>query len=525
MNSIPGIEKNIGALAEKAADRYRGKEAIHFDHEGIGFSFEELNAKGNQFSNALYSKGVRKGDHVAVMLPNCPEFVLIWLGLAKLGAIIVPVNFRYQTDDLKYVLNDSNATVLAIHCDVVALFREIQAYCPKVRIIFQIGKGNEAIGDLIAETAIREPKEFELADLGPDDIASIQYTSGTTGFPKGCMLTHEYWLSVGRMTYEKVTEQDIFLSVQAFYYMDPQWQIIMTMIYGCTMILAKKYSPSRYMELVRKYGVTFSLPVRAILIFKQNETSLDGKHKLQFVNIFGFPPGLHKAFEKRFNVVAREAYGMTEIGSCMRVPISDSHMTGSGSVGKPVPYRKVKIVNEEGKEVVQGEIGELLVKGPGLFKGYYDKPKETDDAFSKEWFHTGDLFYQDAKGYYYIVGRKKDTVRRLSENISAKEVEDVIKSHPRVFDAAVIPVPDEIVGEEVKAYVIPRNKENEKSIDPKELIAFCSERIAKFKVPRFIEYREAFPRTPTERVEKHRLISEKKDLRSGSYDAEVGKVL
>jgi len=302
--------------------------------------------------------------------------------------------------------------------------------------------------------------------------------------------------------------------------MDPQWGVIMTLTAGASMILARKYSPSKYMELVRNYGVTCSLALRAILIYMQPESPLDGVNRLRYVHIFGFPSHLHKKFEERFKVIAREGYGMTEIGSCMRVPIEDAHMTGSGSVGQPVPYREVRIVDEQGNDVPRGEVGELWVQGPGILKGYYKKPKETAEAFAGGWFHTGDLFRQDENGYYYIVGRKKDMVRRHGENISASEVENVIRSHPKILDVAVVPVPDEIRGEEVKAYVIPKPGESVKTIIPEEIIAFCLERIAKFKVPRFIEYRESFPRTPTERVEKHKLIAEKKDLRSGCYDAE-----
>jgi crotonobetaine/carnitine-CoA ligase len=339
------------------------------------------------------------------------------------------------------------------------------------------------------------------------------------------MLTHEYWLTLGWLAGERLEENDIFLSVQPFYYMDPQWQVIMTLTAGATMVLAGKYSPSKYMGLVRQYGITCSLTPRAILVFKQPESPLDGQNKLKFVNIFGFPPHLHKKFEERFNVTAREGYGMTEIGSCMRVPLPDAHMTGSGSVGVPVKYREVRIVDENGQDVPQGEIGELWVRGPGIFKGYYNKPEVNSSSFTEEWFHTGDLFRQDEKGYYYIVGRKKDMVRRHGENISASEVENVIRLHPRVLDVAVVPVPDDIRGEEVKAYIITKPGENPKTIPPEELVAFCLERIAKFKVPRFIEYRESFPRTPTERVEKHKLIAEKKDLRSGSYDAEENRWL
>lgn len=517
---IPGIEPNIRALLEKAAARHGEKKAIHFDQEGLSLSYRELNEKVNQFANGLRSVGIKRGDHVAVMLPNCPEFPLTWLALAKLGAVMVPTNINYQPHDLEYVLNDSDASALVIDAEKIPVFRDVRAHCPHIKRILHVGESKDNLNSPLWELVRDASPELPPVNLTLDDLVNIQYTSGTTGFPKGCMLTHEYWLTLGWLAAERLQEDDVFLSVQPFYYMDPQWQVIMTLTAGATMILGGKYSPSKYMELVRKYEVTCSLAPRAILIYKQPESPLDGVNRLRFVNIFGFPPHLHKIFEERFKVIAREGYGMTEIGSCMRVPIEDTHMTGSGSVGKPVSYREVRIVDEQGNDVPWGEVGELWVRGPGILKGYYKKPKETDEAFAGGWFHTGDLFRQDENGYYFIVGRKKDMVRRHGENISASEVENVIRSHPKILDVAVVPVPDEVRGEEVKAYVIPKPGESVKTITPEEIIAFCLERIAKFKVPRFIEYRESFPRTPTERVEKHKLIAEKKDLRSGCYDAE-----
>jgi carnitine-CoA ligase len=521
---IPGIAPNISALIENAADKFGHKTAIHFDHEGLSFTYRQLNDRVNQFANGLASAGIKKGDHVSVMLPNCPEFPLTWLALAKIGASMVPTNINYQEHDLEYILNDSEASAIVIDGEKIPIFQGVRSRCPNVGPILYVGEGGEGVGLSLRALAQDASTVFEPPVLSLDDLMNIQYTSGTTGFPKGCMLTHEYWMTLGMMAAERLTEEDIFLTVQPFYYMDPQWQVIMTLTRGSTLVMAERYSPSRYMELARKHRVTCSLAVRAILIYKQPESPLDGENDLRFVNIFGFPAHLHKDFERRFNVIAREGYGMTEIGSCMRVPMEDAHMTGSGSVGRPVRYREVRIVDDNGNDVKRGEIGELLVRGFGIFKGYYRKPEENARAFEGEWFHTGDLFRQDQEDYYYIVGRKKDMVRRHGENISATEVEDVLKSHPMVLDAAVLPVPDEVRGEEVKAYVILRSGESVETAPPQGIVSYCLERIARFKVPRYIEYRESFPRTAaTQRVEKHKLIAEKADLRSGTYDAEESR--
>jgi crotonobetaine/carnitine-CoA ligase len=222
-------------------------------------------------------------------------------------------------------------------------------------------------------------------------------------------------------------------------------------------------------------------------------------------------------------VRAREAYGMTEIGTGMLVALEDDHMTGSGSVGKPPDYRITKIIDQDGKPVKPGEIGELLIKGPGIFKGYYNKPEATAKAFEGDWFRTGDLFRQDANGYFYIVGRIKDMIRRTGDNISASKVEHVLASHHKILSAAVVPVPDESRGEEVKAYIAPVQGETPENIPPEDVIAFCQERIAEFKVPRYIEYVDEFQRTASGKIQKHILIGAKKDLTVGCYDRMASK--
>ncbi len=520
---IPGIENSIGTLLEKAASRYGKNKAIHFVYEKLGFSYEELNTRVNQYANALQEEGIKKGDHVAVMLPNCPEFPVIWLALAKLGAVMVPINNRYQAVDLEYVLNDSDAIALVIHTEFAPIFYEAREKIHAIKKVFSIGAGQEDLGSLLSELADAASNEFTTIDLTIDDLINIQYTSGTTGFPKGCMLTHEFWLTLGMNASENLTQDDVFLSVTPFYYMDPQWELIMCMTTGATMVLTRKYSTSNYMKLINEYNVTVAWATMAAWTLKQPESLYDKNHCLRFVLVGGFPPHLHKQFEERFNVRAREAYGMTEIGTGMIVPLEDDHMTGSGSVGKPPEFRATKIIDKHGNPVKQGEIGELLIKGPGIFKGYYNKPEATAKAFVGDWFRTGDLVRQDENGNFYIVGRIKDMIRRTGDNISASEVENVLTSHSQILSAAVVPVPDENRGEEVKAYILPAQGETPKSIPPTDIIAYCLDRIAEFKVPRYIEYVDEFPRTASGKIQKHLLIGTKEDLTSDCYDRMAAK--
>jgi crotonobetaine/carnitine-CoA ligase len=411
--------------------------------------------------------------------------------------------------------------MLVIHTEFVQTFLEVWPRTPKIKKIFISGENKDDVGKSLSGITEKAPKKFTSIDHNLNDLLNIQYTSGTTGFPKGCILTHEYWLTIGMNASlrSNITEGDVFLSVAPFYYMDPQWELIMCLITGCSMVLARKYSASSYMKLVHKYNVTVSWATMPIWIFKQPESPYDKDHKMWRVIVgSGFPPHIHKKFEERFNVIARQAYGMTEIGSALFVRLEDDHMTGSGTVGKPSNFREVRIVDNNGNDVLQGKFGELVVKGPGMFKGYYKKPKETAEAFDGEWFRTGDLFRQDENGYYYIVGRKKDMIRRSGENISASEVENVLTSHPEILSAAVVPVKDESRGEEVKAYIVPTRGETSESIPPEEIIAYCLNRIAEFKVPRYIEYKKELPRTPTGKIQKHELVAKKESLTTGCFD-------
>jgi crotonobetaine/carnitine-CoA ligase len=516
---IPGVEKNIGRLLENSAKCFSDKKLIHFHHENVSFSYQQFNNTTNQYANVFQKVGIKQGDHIAVMLSNCPEFLLTWLALAKLGAITVPLNIRYRAEDLVYTLNDSDSVGLIIEDQFIPVFQKAKKKTSTIRTVLTVGDEAEYLGPNLPKLAQTASYDFTGSNVKLDDIANILYTSGTTGFPKGCLLSHEYWLTISTVLAKKMKEDDVFLCVEPFYYMDPPWELLMCIIRGMTMIADKSFSPSRYMELVNQYNISVSWAPLSAWIYKQPESSYDKKHNLRLLFSGTIPKDIHKPFEKRFNAPLREGYGMTEIGAGIFMPLEDNHMSGSGSVGKPFEYRYVKIVDENGQEVPQGDIGELWITGPGMFSGYYNKPTATARSFEGEWFKTGDLFRQDKKGYYYILGRKKDMIKRSGDNISAMEVENALVSHPKILAAAVIPVPDQDRKEEVKAYIIPTNRKGQDSIPPEEVIDYCLDRIAEFKVPRYIEYRkEDFSRTPTGKIMKHKLLTERDDLTAGCYD-------
>ena len=510
------IEQNIGTVVEKAATRYGDKVAFIVDHENKSFSFREIDEEVNQYANALQKEGIQKDDHVGVMLPNSSVFPFVWLALAKLGCIMVPVNTRYRAFDLQYILNDSEATALVISDEFLPVFRELPEKELGIGKLLVIGNDRPALGIPLEALAREQSVEFTSASIGPDAIMNIQYTSGTTGFPKGAITTHEYWLVMGRFAGDMLEENDYFLSMSPFYYMDPQWELLACLSTGCTMVLASKISLENFVGCIKKYPITWTWGGDEFLYLEQFKEDKD--HSLKCMLVAGVTPDLHSALEERFHVKAREVYGMTEIGLGTFVPFEDDHMVGSGSMGCPPAFRQLKIVDEDGKEVPQGQTGEIIVKGQGIFKGYYNKPEANTKAFFGEYFRTGDLAYVDENGYFYFVGRKKDMIRRMGDNISALEVEFALESHPKIAEAAVIGVPDATRDEEVKAYIVPAPGETPETIPPEEIIAYCLEKIAKFKVPRYIEYRQEFSRTPSGKIEKHILIAEKEDLTAGCFD-------
>jgi crotonobetaine/carnitine-CoA ligase len=270
------------------------------------------------------------------------------------------------------------------------------------------------------------------------------------------------------------------------------------------------------MKWVREYRIHFCL--LPYLVIKQPPSPDDAVNELIRCNVYGIPQDVHGAIEERFDLIAREAFGMTEAGTCLFMPIEATDMVGSGSCGRPGPFREARIVGEDKLPVKQGEIGELQIRGPGMLQGYYKNPEASAAAFDGDWFRTGDLFRQDERGYYYIVGRLKDMIRRAGENIAARELEVVITALPQIVEAACVPVPDATRGEEVKAYIVLQPGLTQADLPPQAVFEHCAAKLAKFKVPRYVAYTTELPKTPSGKIAKKFLTQGVPDLRTGSYD-------
>jgi len=515
---------SVGHLLQQAAQEHQDKTL--FIYESQKLSYAEVDNRTNRVANALKHLGVGKGDKVSVMLPNGFEFPITWLAIAKLGAVIVPTNINYQERDLEYILSDSEASCMVIHSDYLSVLEKVSAKLPALKNVVVSGATPagchclEAISDTASDV-------FEIKGVNENDLLNIQYTSGTTGFPKGCMLTHHCWLlaSYWISKYLDLKAADIDLTAQPVYYADLAWNVVLCLMGGIPLVIMPKFSVSNFWPEIIKNKVTFCymLGVMPNLLLKRPPDELEKKHTLRIVICSGIVPQLHATIEKRFNCPWREAYGLTEASMDFFVPIEDSAAVGSGAVGKSInPAKEARIVDSKGNPVPEGKTGELILRGDPMMLGYWKKPEATAAILRNGWCHTGDLAYRDEKGYLHLVGRIKEMVRRGAENISTAEIEGVLAEHPKILLSAVVPVPDPLRGEEVKAYVVLKKGENKDTVPPQAIIDFARVKLAGFKVPRYLEYVDSLPRTPSERVEKHKLIRAKTDLRLDCYDAEKG---
>ena len=520
------LPQNIGSLLEACAAEHPNRIAWNFFESGQTTTYGELNKLINRLSHGMSNAGINKGTHVGVMLANSPEFPAIWLALTRIGAVMVPINIAYTSREIEYVVENGDISWLVVDSACVPMVESLSPL-PGLLEFNHIIVSGEANGNFreFASLISEDDSPFKPEEVvALDDVANIQYTSGTTGFPKGCILSHRYWLTISKVNARRdgMTFTNI-LCATPFFYMDPQWLLLMTFYHNATLFVARRQSPSKFMGWVREYHINFCL--LPYLVIKQPASPDDKFNELVRCNVYGVPKDLHSTIEERFDLIAREAFGMTEAGSCLFMPIAATHMVGSGSCGKPGPFRQARIVGEDGETVTQGQIGELQLKGPAMLQGYYKNPEATQAAFDGEWFRTGDLFRQDSDGYYFIVGRLKDMIRRSSENIAARELEVVMTALPEIMEVACVGVPDETRGEEVKAYVVLQPGLTPDSLPPEAIIKHCESKLARFKVPRYIAYSSELPKTPSGKIAKKILIQGVADLRVGSYDRILEKWL
>ncbi|MEY3732821.1 MAG: hypothetical protein RL347_180 [Actinomycetota bacterium] len=499
----------------RAAELWPDRTAWIFDlREGpepaasTTLTFAEVAAGVDRIARHLRARGIRSGDRVAILMHNRPELPLTWLALARLGATAVPLGVKLRHDDASWILGKSRSVA------IVSTPALIDAIAPISIPVIDV-----------ADLAIPIDDATSLPDVhDPDDIVNVQFTSGTTGSPKGCLLSHRYWLHLAQSIvdgFPRLRPDDRMLTAQAMSYMDPQWNIAASLVSGASLVILDGFHPSTFWERVREHNVTYfyCLAAMPVLMLTTPSDPRDRDHRVRVIQCSAIPPARHAELEARWGTPWYEVFGMTETGGDIHVTeVEHDALVGSGSIGVAKPGRDVRIVDGDGADVPTGAIGELLLRGPGMMSGYDDEPEATAAVFRGGWLHTGDLARMDDAGVISLVGRLKEVVRRAGENVAAREVEDTLLAHPSVRMAAVVGVPDDIRGEEVKAYLV-LTDDRDAQAAAAELGAFCAERIARFKVPRYWEVRDDLPRTASERVAKPELVPGR------TWDADAGQWL
>ena len=517
-------ESTLGNVLAQTASKYPGHTALLFF--GRKITYAELDGLVNRFANALTGLGVKKGDRIALMLPNIPQMVIAYYGTLRLGAIAVATNPLYLEHELEVQLKDSGAEILvAVDMFYPVISRAlpktsvkklilcgIKDYLPfPLNLLYPIKakiekqwvnvKRVQPIYDFLSLLS-KAPATPISTVVTPDDTAILQYTGGTTGTPKGAILTHRnlvanalhnrVWLKGG-----KEGEERILAVIPFFHVYGMTTAMNLGMLLGAELILLPKFHTKEVLEFINKYRPTIFPGIQAMYLAIGNFPNI---HKYDLTSIKAAISGagpLMREVQERFEQLTKarivEGYGLSEASPVTHCnPVFGRRKLGS--IGLPFPDMDAMIVDIETgeKEMPVGDTGELVVKGPQVMKGYWNKPDESAYALRGGWLHTGDIAKMDEEGYFFIVDRIKDMIKTVGENVYPREVEEVLFTHPKVKDVVVVGLPDGFKGEKIKAYIILKEGVTAEST---EIIQYCREQLSKFKVPKEIEFRDQLPKT------------------------------
>lgn len=494
---------NIGNFLTRRAMLSPNKEGLVC--EGVRRTFSELNVRANKLAHAMKKLGVGHGDRVGVLALNEPEYYDLLFGLGKIGAIMVPVNYRLAGPEMAYILDDCGAKVFVFgkeYVDTVESFRKDIPADKFVAIMDDPPEWARSYSDLIGDEPEDEP---EIAG-GDDDVLTILYTSGTTGRPKGAMLTHNNYYSTSVTMKATMTDTgDTFLVALPLFHIGALAGPPNFVHFGLKAVLLRSFDAKRFLELLEEEKITGFGSVPALLMFLKLVPEFEKYDwsSVQIILVYAapVPVTLIKEYEAA-GIEVRQLYGLTECTGPATVIDGENALTKAGSCGLPFFHSDIRLVNDDGVDVGPDELGEVIIRADNVMKGYWNLPEETAKAISDGWLYTGDLAKMDADGFLYILDRKKDMIISGGENIYPAEIEDCILGHPKVADVGIIGYPDDKWGEAVKAIVV---KKKDEDLGESELIEWCRDKMGKFKIPRKVVFAEAIPRTPTGKILKREL--------------------
>ncbi len=510
-NNDPIHQRVIHAALEGQAAKYGNRTFMYFKDKE--YSFDEINQTANRVASGLQKIGIKKGDKVSIMMDNCPEFLFVWFGVSKLGAVEVPMNTAHKGDLLTYLLNLSDSNMIVLDSKYLERVESILKDVPGLKYVVVLNGDKKPLVDRQVfgwSEVLNNDGVYTKEEVLWSDPFIIMFTSGTTGPSKGSLMPHNYGIYMGEICCESAeySEKDCMYNALPLFHGNAQLLSTMpALLSGAKMVLAEKFSASRLWPEVKKYGCTEFNYVGSIvpILYKAEPKPDDADNSLRLMYGAGAPSDIIEPFQKRFGVTLVEGYGMTEIGTPLASTLKDNK---PGSCGKTYPGYTLRVVDDNGIEVGPNTPGELLIrplKPYCMMLGYYKMPEKTVEAWQNLWFYTGDYLYYDEDGYYYFVDRKKDALRRRGENISSFELESTINAHPAVLESAAIAVKSPMGEDEVMVCL---SLKPEKSLKPEELIDYCSEKMAYFMVPRYLRFMQDLPKTPTQKIKKQDLRQE-----------------
>lgn len=488
--------------------------ALVDDATGLRYTYRELNWRANRLAHSLRHRlGVVKGDRVAILAKNRIEYLDTLFATGKLGAVLVPLNWRLAERELEYQINDSGARLLLVGPEYLALAEQLRASCTLKQLIAMGAPANNFhhYETLLAEA---DPAPIE-EEVRLDDPHIILYTSGTTGRPKGAILPHRVlvWNALNTNVGWELRADDISVIHTPFFHTGGINVLTIPLLHaGGTMVLMREWEPTRCLELIAQERVTvfFAVPTMFQMLLDTPSFAQTDFSSVRFFISGGAPcpvPMIH-AYQAR-GILFRQGYGLTEVSvNCFTLNPEDS-LRKAGSVGRPMMHLDARLVDETGRDVGADTPGELWLRGPTVCAGYWNNPTATAAAITDGWFHTGDIARRDSEGYFFIVDRQKDMFISGGENVYPAEVEHVLYEHPAVVECALIGVPDERWGEVGRAIVVVRHG---MAVSEEELIEHCRTRLARYKVPRSVIFVEALPYTPSGKVFKPALRERYKEL-------------
>ncbi len=497
------MEINIGQFLAKRAHLNPHMEAVVDTATGQRFTFAALDARANRIANAASARGVKPGDRVGLLMMNGVEYLESFFGLAKIGAVVVPLNWRLVADELSYILNDSGATVLLYSTEFAPLVADIQARGAdgsQVGVWIEHGPAETRQPFAEAYEAVLEAAAPEAPAIGAqdEDLLFIMYTSGTTGLPKGAVHTHNsvFWALTTISVTADTRFADRYVIALPMFHVGALTPVLGNVMVGITSVLMRQFDPSAMWRLIEEEKVTITLAVPAMLNFmlqvpaaKEHDYS-----SLRWImsGASPVPAALIEAYRER-GIEIHQVYGLTECcgPGCLISP--DDAMSHIGSTGKAFFHSEVRVVDENGADVAPGVPGEVIIRGRQNMKGYWNKPEATAEALRDGWLYTGDIALVDDEGFITIHDRLKDMVISGGENVYPAEIENVVMQHPQVAEVAVIGVPSERWGESPFAVVVRKDD----SLSESDVLKFCDGKLAGFKQPKGAAFVDEIPRNPT----------------------------